>query len=317
MLTDYIKIMQYINNEQIRGQRHLLKYTDLSLGKINKILKELTEQKYICKEEREGAYSLTVEGRYYLRTTLRQFKKTRLHIGKNEKNVIKKAVILAAGKTKDFDRPVGCLEVQNKMIIQHSIECLVANGIEEIVMVVGYKKEYYEQLVQQYPLKLVVNTQYEESGNMYSLSLIQGEVEEDFLLVESDLVFHHYLVEQTLENPCQDGIVITPVKNFSDEIYVELENEHIIKMSKDIHQLKDVAGEVVGICKISYELYQLMLEEFKVVSNQYMSYEYLLLDLAKDYYIPAISIQDTTWREVDNKKQYEDVRRIEEKVKEV
>jgi choline kinase len=64
----------------------------------------------------------------------------------NTVNVVRQAVILGAGERKYFDRPIGFLELEDSTIIERLITLLNANGIGKIVIVTGYKKEYYEEL---------------------------------------------------------------------------------------------------------------------------------------------------------------------------
>ena len=40
-----------------------------------------------------------------------------------------------------------------------------------------------------------------------------------------------------------------------DEAFVEIRDNHLFKMSKDIHQFNRIDGEMIGLTKISYKLY--------------------------------------------------------------
>ena len=56
------------------------------------------------------------------------------------------AVILAAGEGKRVrpftrSRPKALIPVANRPIIEYTIQALLANGVREIIVVVGYRKE--------------------------------------------------------------------------------------------------------------------------------------------------------------------------------
>lgn len=80
-------------------------------------------------------------------------------------------------------------------------------------------------------------------------------------------------------------------------------------MSKDIHQFNRIDGEMIGVSKISYKLFQLMLKEFANNENPYMNYEYTMLDVARNYNVGYLKINDLAWGEIDNDEQYDRIRR--------
>lgn len=86
------------------------------------------------------------------------------------------AVILAAGLSSRFapisyEKPKGLLRVRGEVLIERQIEQLKAIGINDIVVVVGYKKESFFYLEDKYGVKIVVNRDYAERNNNSSLML--------------------------------------------------------------------------------------------------------------------------------------------------
>ncbi|MGL4362395.1 MAG: NTP transferase domain-containing protein [Cellulosilyticaceae bacterium] len=306
MIDNYFNILKQINNQKVESQRQLVTVTNMSLGKINKILKECINKGYIYFDENQPLYTLTIEGREYLRNSIKNFKQTKLHINNNNNNnKINTAVILGAGEAKEFGKPIGSLLLDEISIVGRQIEILRKYDIQNIFIVGGYKQEVYRNLTINYGCEFVENSNYTNTGNMYSLKLLEKLIKEDFLLIEGDLVFEDNAIITLLEDKKREGIVVTKINGFGDEEYVELKDGNITKISKDIHQLDKVHGELMGISKISIELYHLMLKELSSESNPYLSYEYVLFELAKDYCIPYIRLEDTIWGEVDNKMHYE------------
>lgn len=84
------------------------------------------------------------------------------------------AIILAAGKSNRFapftyEKPKGLFRVKGEILIERQIEQLHEAGIYEIYIVVGYMKEKFFYLENKYNVKLIVNNQFGNKGNLYSL----------------------------------------------------------------------------------------------------------------------------------------------------
>src|SRR3989344_8836592 len=98
-----------------------------------------------------------------------------------------KAVIVAAGKGKyAWDKPVSLLEINGKPIIEHQIESLQASGINEIFVVVGYKKELIKSFLGS-RVKYIENNDFDHTGSAYSLFLAKDYLSGGFIHVNGDL----------------------------------------------------------------------------------------------------------------------------------
>ncbi|GLC29693.1 phosphotransferase [Clostridium omnivorum] len=93
-----------------------------------------------------------------------------------------------------------------------------------------------------------------------------------------------------------------------DEALVEIRNNHIFRISKDIHQLNKVDGEFIGLSAISIEAYERMLEDFTSNKNPYLNYEYVLLNITNEFNIGYVKIDDLVWSELDNSEHYKNLR---------
>lgn len=313
MLTHEIEILKILNNEENISQRKLADMVGISVGKVNALLKELLVREYIIKnyiDKKTFKYELTEAGVALLESSLNQIKNTKLSIHKGKFYKVKEAVILGAGGKGNFGKPAGFLEIEEFRIIDRIIEALKSNGIEKIVIVNGYKKEFYEELAEKdSSIVCVTNSAYKWTGTMSSLALAKEYITDDFILVENDLVFESKAVEHIIKNENRDCILLTNESGSGDEAFVEIRDGYLFKMSKDIHQFNRIDGEMVGISKISYKLFNMMLEEFKFNINPYMNYEYTMLDVARNYKVGYEKINDLVWGEIDNEEQYDKVRK--------
>ena len=311
MLEDRLEILKILNENFNINQRELAKRANMSLGKVNSILKEFTEDNFIDRivNNRGILYKVTDKGMKFLEENIANAKNTRLKLHEEEKKVVKQAVILAAGKADQFGKPVGFLEIEDFKLIDRTLAILKENGITKVVIVTGYKSELFEEYFKNSKnIKLVKSDIYKWTGTMHSLSLADKYVDDDFLLIENDLIFEKRAITELVESPNRDCILFTNESGSGDEAFVEIRDNHLYKMSKDIHQFNRIDGEMIGLTKISYKLYKMMLDEFKGNVNPYLNYEYVLLDVARDYNIGFVKIDDLSWGDADTEKEYEKIK---------
>lgn len=312
MLDDKIKILKELNEDYNINQRELAQKTLISLGKVNSILKGFTEEGIIDRissSSKNVLYKVTDEGLKYLEKNINDAKNTRLKIHEDGKKQVKLAVILGAGKTADFDEPAGLLKIEDFTIIDRTINILKENGINKIVLVAGYKAEKYEEyFAKSKNIKIVKNDMYKWTGTMQSLALAKEYIDDDFLLIENDIIFEKRAIKELVESSEHDCILFTNESGSGDEAFVEIRDNCLFKMSKDIHQFNRIDGEMIGLTKISLKLYNMMLEEFKSNINPYLNYEYVLLDAARDYKIGYVKIDDLVWKDADKLSEYENIK---------
>jgi len=311
MLDDKLEILKVLNDNFNINQRELAKRTNMSLGKINAVLKDFTMEGLIDRitNNRGTLYKVTEKGMKFLEENIASAKSTRLKLHEEEKKIVKQAVILAAGRAEEFGKPVGMLEIEDFKLIDRTLNILKENGITKIVIVTGYESSYYEECYKNSKnIILVKSDTYKWTGTMHSLSLAKDYIDDDFLLVENDLIFEKKAIKELAESENRDCILFTNESGSGDEAFVEIRDNHLFKMSKDIHQFNRIDGEMIGLTKISYKLYTMMLEEFKGNVNPYLNYEYVLLDVARNYNIGFVKIDDLAWGDADSTKEYEKIK---------
>ena len=101
------------------------------------------------------------------------------------------AVILAAGEGKRVrpltrSRPKALLPVANRPIIGYIIEALLKNGIRDIVVVVGYRKEQVIRFLNELDVPVTVVVQDKQLGTAHALNCAKSHVMGDFLLLPGD-----------------------------------------------------------------------------------------------------------------------------------
>jgi len=223
---------------------------------------------------------------------------------------VKQAVVLGAGERKCFDRPVGFLGLQDSTIMERLITVLNGNGINDITVVTGYKKEYYEEMAKRKNLNLAYNERYKWTGTMHSLAMAKEYIKDDFILIESDMVFEERAISRLLDNESDTCMVVANESGSGDEAFVEIREEKVFKVSKDVHQLRKIDGEFIGLSKISLHEYNRMLKDYSSDSNPYLNYEYVMLNVAGEAGIGYEKIDELVWGEIDKEEQYENMKHV-------
>lgn len=224
--------------------------------------------------------------------------------------MIKTAVIMAAGMGTRFGNltesiPKGFIEAGGISMIERSIKTLIECGINRIIIGTGYHKEKYEALSEKYPqIECCFSPRYAETNSMYTLFNCQDIIgNEDFLLLESDLVFEKKAIASLLECPHPDVMLITPVIKFQDQYYVEYDKNHILTNCSVDKKTLDAKGELVGIHKLSNRFYQVMCNDYaqKQEDKPKLGYEYELLYMSQNLMpVYVLNRTDLKWYEIDD-----------------
>lgn len=304
-----IKILELLNKDGYISQREIAAKTNISIGKVNSVIRFLAEQGFINIDKRlkKTNYSITRSGLETLETFIKSSIDKKIVIPQKKKKSIFQAVILAAGEKTDFDAPIGLLSLGDNTVIERTISILKNYGIREIIVITGYQSSYYEHLKAIRGVQLIENVNYKHTGTMASLYQARDIIDDDFILVEGDMVFEEIAVREVLINENRNCILITNESGSGDEVLVEIRNGFIFKISKDKHQFNKIDGEMVGINKISIDIYHKMLDEFKNNENPYFNYEYALLNVARTYDIGYVKIDKLIWTEIDRIWQYKNL----------
>jgi 2-aminoethylphosphonate-pyruvate transaminase len=224
---------------------------------------------------------------------------------------VRTAVILAAGRGTRLagelkDRPKGFLTLGTEPIVAESVTRLVAAGIDDIVIVTGHLREWYDEFAAASGgrVRTVHNPRFADSGSMYSLYCARDAVHGPFLLLESDLVYEPRALRVLLEGADDDAILLSGPTGAGDEVYVETVEGRLHAMSKRREQLgAQVAGELVGISRISAPLHALMNRLAAAAFVHSLRYDYetdCLVAAGAERRIACPVVLDLVWGEIDD-----------------
>jgi len=162
-------ILNILAGGTFSGQRELAEESGYSLGVVNRCLRSLTETGYV---RADG--TLTQNGQALL-----------------AENRPRRAVILAAGFGMrmvpiNTETPKGLLQVHGERLIDRLIRQLHQAGIRDIRVVVGFLKEQYEYLIDEFGVELAVNPDYARKNNLHSVDRVRSALS-DCYVVPCDL----------------------------------------------------------------------------------------------------------------------------------
>ena len=166
-----------------------------------------------------------------------------------------KAVILAAGLGSRLLphtelRPKCLLKIGGHTILEYQIAALRQCGISEIAIVLGYQGQKIRAHLNT-PVTYFENTEYASTGSSYSLWLTRDYIRDGFVYVNSDLIFHPRMLQQLLDAPDPDAIIIDRRLDLTGDMQkAEMDGTRILRMSKSM-PAEMAAAEVVGPAKFS------------------------------------------------------------------
>ncbi len=194
-------------SEKFMSQREISQTLAISLGTVNKVLKDLVEKQFYKKGK------ITAEGLKAL-----------------EPYRVKRAVFLAAGFGSrlvpiTFNTPKPLVRVNGERIIDSLLDAVVAAGISEIVIVRGYLAEQFDQLLYKYPqIKFVENPIYNEANNIASAVCVRYLLQNAYVL-EADLVLRKKGLIRKYEY--ESNILGVPVER-TDDWCLHVDNSGVV-----------------------------------------------------------------------------------------
>lgn len=158
-------ILKTLFTEPFVNQRILSEISGHSLGIVNRSLASLMKDGYLDKDMKPTEKAKT----------------------ECETSSPKNAVILAAGYGMrmvpvNLETPKGLIEVNKEPLIERLIRQLHEVGITEIYIIVGFLKERYEYLIDEFGVELIVNPDYAKKNNLHSLNLVRDKLANTYIM---------------------------------------------------------------------------------------------------------------------------------------
>ncbi|MBW1888540.1 MAG: aminotransferase class I/II-fold pyridoxal phosphate-dependent enzyme [Deltaproteobacteria bacterium] len=232
---------------------------------------------------------------------------------------VRKAIILAAGKGSRLgpftEHTPKCLAPINGVpILINMLTHLADVGVEETVIVVGYLKEkIYAKVGNSFnkmKITYIESDQYETTNNIYSLWLAREHLNNDVILLESDVFFELLLLDRLFATENRNVAVVARYQSWMSGTVVILDKENNLQaLLETRHQGPQFdyskVFKTVNIYMLSREFlcnqFVPRLEAFVASGDVNQYYEIIFHAMAynRQYAMMALVCNDIKWFEVD------------------
>lgn len=230
------------------------------------------------------------------------------------------AIILAAGMGKRLKELTSentkcMIKVNGITLIERMLSQLDQFGLSKIVIVIGYKGErlrnYIEKLSVKTPIEYVENQDYYKTNNIYSLFLARKYlVQEDTLLLESDLIFETSVLECIINDERNTLALVDKYESWMDGTVVKISSRDQISdfIPGKKFKFSDIGEyyKTVNIYKFSKEFskthYVPFLEAYSMAlgNNEYYEQVLRVITLLDNPVIKAKKLDGQMWYEIDD-----------------
>ncbi len=158
-------------------------------------------------------------------------------------------LILAAGagtRMENSTTPKCLLNLDGLSIIEYQLQCFKEFGINDIVMVVGFNSDMIKERVGT-NVKYVSNLNYKTTNNLYSMWEAHRSINDDFICIYSDLLFHKEILKNCIDS--QSDVCLMVEKKMREEtMRVKIQDDRIIQVNKLI-PFDNADGNFIGMAK--------------------------------------------------------------------
>ncbi|MCK5403282.1 NTP transferase domain-containing protein, partial [Candidatus Bathyarchaeota archaeon] len=221
-----------------------------------------------------------------------------------------KAVILAAGEGSRLRpltlyRPKCMIPLAGKPILEHLLLALKENGIEEILIIIGYRKELvrnYFRDGKDFGVKLSYIEQEKWYGTADAVSLSEEYVsDDDFLMLYGDLLIDASVVKITRQKYAEKGLItltLTTVEEINRYGIVKIEKDQVLKIvekpkSKEFGNLANV-----GVYIFSKKIFKAIQKTVKSQRKEFEITDTLNLLLKEGVSLASVEIEPRNWLDV-------------------
>ena len=221
-----------------------------------------------------------------------------------------KAVILAAGSGRRLGnatkgRPKCLVEIDGRSILAYQISVLEACGFERYLIVVGYRAGDVMDEAQRLAgerVEFVYNPLYTETNTSYSLWLAMNDWQDDFFLLNGDVLFPSAVILRLLDSTLPSVLALQVKTCGEEEVKVIVEGYRAVRLSKDI--LPELAvGEFIGVARLAGDLVRDTHRHLDLVVNKMndrMAYFEKGIEMAlDDHLVGIVDITDLPAIEID------------------
>ena len=249
-----------------------------------------------------------------------------------EENINKsktKCLIVAAGlgsRLKDHTEhnPKCMLDFGGKTLLQRQLSSYKENGIEDISIIRGYKKNK----INYKKIKYYDNNDYKNNNILNSIFYGEEAINGNIIISYSDILFEPFVVKRALDSDHDISVVVDvdwrdyyidrkdhPLSEAENVIFNS--NNEVVKIGKIASDKEDVHGEFIGMIKLNHRGCEILKQNFHRVKKLYWNKPFqrakifqkaYLTDMIQELVDIGIKVHcviiERGWKEIDTVEDY-------------
>tara|TARA_B110000037_G_C17046203_1_gene475779 strand:+ start:80 stop:1201 length:1122 start_codon:yes stop_codon:yes gene_type:complete len=240
-----------------------------------------------------------------------------------------KCLIVAAGlgsrlKRHTENSPKCMLDFGGKTLLQRQLFSYKANGIEEISLIRGYKKNK----INYKDIKYFDNNDYKDNNILNSIFYGEEVLNGDIIISYSDILFEPFVVKRAMQSDHDISVVVDidwrdyyidrkdhPLSEAENVIFNS--NNEVVKIGKIASQKEEVHGEFIGMIKLNHRGCEILKQNFHRVKKLYWDKPFqrakifqkaYLTDMIQELVDIGIKVHcviiERGWKEIDTVEDY-------------
>jgi choline kinase len=234
-----------------------------------------------------------------------------------------RAIVLSAGQGKRLlpvteKLPKCLIPVHGRTVLEWQLRALLAAGIREVSVVVGFGTEQVEvELKKRCPAGLEVSTVhnplFDRSDNLVSCLAARSQMSRDFVLLNGDTLFESGIVRRLLDtgNDAVSMAVSCKGSYDSDDMKVQWTDGLVRRVGKDL-PLEIVGGEAIGVSLFRAPAAKLFVETLEDLAARPDGHRKWYLSavqvLAEQGLVHGVRTEGLRWMEIDTPQDLEHAR---------
>lgn len=225
-----------------------------------------------------------------------------------------KAIILSAGQGRRLmpltgNVPKCCLRLAGKTLLEHQVDSLAANGVDEVIVVTGFNHHVVEAVVsriQDVSVRTLYNPFFAVSDNLGTCWVARNEMQTPFLLINGDTLFDTATLARLLAGERIYPVTLAVDRKAGyddDDMKISADGEQLIRVGKKL-DTDTVNGESIGMMIFSRAGAEAFVQKVEqlMASPDGLARWYLsaIDELALAGQVGIQSIQGHDWCEVDD-----------------
>ena len=224
-----------------------------------------------------------------------------------------KAIIAAAGRGSRLgaltsNRPKGLLPINGESIIARQIRILKSYGITDVAIVTGYRSE---KVIEQFNNKVTffINPDYLTTTSPYSLYKAIDFMDEDIVVMFSDVVFSEEALKGLLENQHQYCLLVDNKYCDQEAVKVQVSGNKVINAGKHL-SLNESFGEWAYIFRIRKSGLAAFKDTLLECADKKLGTIHIFIKLINKGCNVYYELVKGEWTEVDFVKDYREAKRV-------